>query len=674
MFASDSPAPCSTSSSSTTLPTTTNSNGKRLPEVSVVTDNAGRKKLKDKPEVSSSGELPNTPMSSRTRIIDETDLPLQMLVDNGLISADERKNCWTELLPATNSSSFSQEDRDNWATRTLVRLINNIAPLANACLESQWQSQLLSKRTYTPAAFKAVSEQLIEIHRRAVKGALSAEIPLNGRRVTEWPASLRLLLGDSKGPLDQKLFQHLHTFFSCRPQLLEDPGIATATKKLIESQWERIAKEVRPYPKLWKELQAGENLLKKIDAESYGEPEVVHFRDADTIPLEKAAITLLSEASEPFRTLLTGSFSDGRECIIRLEETTSEEFQILLDCLSKGDNPITFENIAALLKLSDLYLVDSISTKCCQWVRTCNESKNDSEKLQATLQSICRIQQEVSQQLPHIGKEWEEARDEAVSSILSKAPRATTLEAWVAMIVNSQNGASSWPTSLSISCPFDFNNLAPLEAVEKLTLSTKYRIANLSKFERLLRLNTLILKGTGEGIDGDWKSLLCLPNLHTLRVKAMCTGFNDLCANLAKMKTAHVTLPKHRILRRENDVLQLSKNNHIRTLEILEPCSYAFCAEILYQMPLLETLSVTASNQFKLRFDRVDQSVTVKGSPCNYAQFQVNFPNIPKSLSGPLFENFGFAQKLYFLSIFEEGSTRHEMMTVERPSKEPPPL
>ena len=44
---------------------------------------------------------------------------------------------------------------------------------------------------------------------------------------------------------------------------------------------------------LWQELQAAQTLLKKIDPEAFSEPDILHFRDDDTIPLGGADFAVL---------------------------------------------------------------------------------------------------------------------------------------------------------------------------------------------------------------------------------------------------------------------------------------------------------------------------------------------------------------------------------------------
>ena len=146
--------PSSTQASQPLLPATTISGTPTNKRVSASEiDGTLRKRLQM--------SLPSVfPHRSWTAVVEETKVPFQLLVDNGIVTPEERKDYLSQLIPSNHRCDFNQQDSDAWATQTLVHLIDKVAVLANACLDKDWQNQILCKRSYSPEAFSAVSSSL----------------------------------------------------------------------------------------------------------------------------------------------------------------------------------------------------------------------------------------------------------------------------------------------------------------------------------------------------------------------------------------------------------------------------------------------------------------------------------------------------------------------------------
>ena len=580
--------------------------------------------------------------------IEETKPSLQLLVDNGIISLEERKEIRTRLLPENVEDTLTSEEGNVWATQTLIGIIEKIRPLARCTLGDQWQSQLLCKRSYTTLEFDQVAQLLNDRFHAAVQRALTSQITADPitRQVTHWPDGLcQLFQSKSGSTLRGKLFQQLRSFFSQRPQLLQDPAIASAAKILIESQWERIVKAVRPYSKLWLELQAGEELLKKIDPEAVPEPEEVHCDDNEVILLEKADLDVLVEASDMLRVLLKGrNFSQDNAPVVSI---SSEQFQALLNCLCKGQEP-TLETLPSLLIVADMYLIDTLAPTCLQWVKKFADTKKDTENSRQTLESICWMQQELSDKLPILEREWGEVRDHVVSAHLSRAPQAALLSQWVATLVDSQPERISWPSKLSLASRYDFSHFTPLTAIKELTLRSPFKIAHLGKLQALRQLESLEFKEEGMGEDADWDSLLELPSLHTLKFMSRCDQFDILCKTLEKLRTLHtLTLPSAKFL-------NIAAMPPLHTLEILAICPLAFCTNAFRSSRTLETLIVPHAqvsapmHSFGIHVQRSTGVLEAQLNAPALSEYQAAYPNIPQHICDQLFAAFDFVQQINF--------------------------
>ena len=350
---------------------------------------------------------------------------------------------------------------------------------------------------------------------------------------------------------------------------------------------------------------------------------------------------------------------------------------MLLKCLFEGDEP-SFETLPYLLILSDMYLIDTVSSKCLEWVRNLVNIKNDPEKLELVLYNICKIQKEVYGKLPQIGEAWDEVRDQVVSKLLSGATRAATLEKWVQMIVDSQSAEISWPTTLAISGRY-IDRLAPLKALTHLTFKTRFHIVDLEKLQHL-PLNVLIFSCNCIGEAADWEALSKFNELRTLKCLEPCEGYEGLCKQVENNQTLiNFTLPPHRPLLGESlKKIDIKRMLSLSELEILQPCSYESCALLFEESETLETLIVNIAQaspyapSFSLKISRFNQSLEVVTNPSTLANFRARFPAIPKQVSDQFFNAFPFVENIIFSLKTFDGDEQRESVTIHRmPSKEP---
>ncbi|MCE5317080.1 MAG: BTB/POZ domain-containing protein, partial [Parachlamydia sp.] len=290
--------------------------------------------------------------------------------------------------------------------------------------------------------------------------------------------------------------QQLDHFFSKRPLLLKDPAIATAAKHLIEMYSEKALKAIRPLSVLWKELSAGQELLKRIDPEPLFTPFSVTTEDGEEFNLGFADMAVLSEASLFFQTMFYGkNFAEGLERHVNLP-ISSEDFQIFYDSLIKDREP-SMESLKCLLVAADIYMIPQLASASLGWFKNYIAKISTSEEKLIAMQQICLLQNELHDKLAQYSKEWAVVRDEAVSFLLSKIndKESGLFDQLVAQIIESQGETVYWPTSLNLICSCQ-PAIAPLKALEHLALSSlskKWELRTAEQIANLTQLKSLTL-------------------------------------------------------------------------------------------------------------------------------------------------------------------------------------
>lgn len=77
---------------------------------------------------------------------------------------------------------------------------------------------------------------------------------------------------------------------------------------------------------------------------------------------------VLAAQSSPLRAMFEGSFKEGSEDVIALQDVEPSSFSLLLDFLYDGSVDITEDNMEALLDLSARYGVSLLRRHCCAFM------------------------------------------------------------------------------------------------------------------------------------------------------------------------------------------------------------------------------------------------------------------------------------------------------------------
>ncbi|MCE5317070.1 MAG: hypothetical protein LLG04_06865, partial [Parachlamydia sp.] len=436
------------------------------------------------------------PCLSWTAVADEAHVPLQTLVQHRLISPQERKAFLCELIPQTPTEQLADGGKA-WATSTIFMLIQRVRQLAGAC-GLELRPAILQKRDYCLADFQRVSEQLVKVYQECVVTAFS----------NSDSTALQLLL-QSTAPLSSHAFlRQLNAFFSERPSFLSDPDFRNTIRQLIETHWNWALKAIRPLSMLWRELDAGQTLLKQIAPETL-KSRVVICLDQRPVLLEAADCAVLAETSEAIKKVL----EEGDTLPI-----PSTDFQAFCSCYLRDEDP-SFDQLGSMFLVADRFSLVDILHRCVEWVHTCDTRAKPVE-------NICLLENKLKDKLrPDTYEAWSIVRDGVISKMLSDNPH-------------------DWSSLLQ---PFAHAQHLPL-IVEHLTLSS--RIARFTQnlgdeIKKMSRLKTLkidmapAITDKGSGLERGWRFLNYLPQLRSLNViinRGCETGFHETVTALSKLE------------------------------------------------------------------------------------------------------------------------------------------
>lgn len=394
-----------------------------------------------------------------TSIAEAASLPFKLLVESGLVTRSERIAHLKNLIPDTEDGLLPHGKDKDWSAGFLGELIQRVTDLGKACgLIGQM------KDFGRPSEFSPVTEQLIDAYKKCVAKILNSPSP----------HSLNLLLKQQIHP--DNILQRLNHFFLERSHLLENPEIQAAAKHFILDAWQAHLKHLRPLPKLFKELQAGQELLRRLAPKELSDPFIVQFVDQEELELGDPELDVLAEASEAFKAMFEGNLREAANHRANLD-ITYEEYHLLMKWI-EGE-PISFETCPTLLIVADKYLIPTLAHECLEglkdWIRRVGKRK---DRIQL-LDQMGQVDKKLRGRLGPINQEaWSKIRDETISRSLSNAFDNRVCSKLVKEIIKNQEAAITWPTSLSLKHGV-MPALLQLTALEHLVISG-YQGPNLS--------------------------------------------------------------------------------------------------------------------------------------------------------------------------------------------------